>query len=126
MLATGTALNLGTGSSSDGRYQKTGNTYSGWASFTFGTTGVVAGTGTYTFSLPSASAADGTNKVVGTAYLVDSSAGTLRRVGAVLLSSGAANVTIVVDGETSAVNPGGPWAWAASDIIRLSFAYEGA
>lgn len=124
--ASTTDPTLGSGSSTDGRYTKMGRTVTGWASFTFGTTGMSPGSGTWSITAPLASYADGANKVVGEAYMVDASDSSRRRLGVVLLASGASTFTFASEASVAAVNPTTPFTWAASDIIRINFRYESA
>lgn len=116
---------MGSGTVVTGRYVKVGTTVTGWASFTFGT-GFTPGSGTWSISLPMGSASDGSAKVVGSVYAVDTSASSLRLVGVVLLASGGGTVTITFDNTTAAGNPATPFAWTVSDIMRLNFCYESA
>lgn len=116
LTATTTSPTLGTGSSAVGRYQRVGNTVNYAAKITFGSSGVVAGSGSYLFSLPLG--ADLTlNVPIGRAIVYDSSANT-HYVGAHFPD------TQMVTHASTVVTNSAPIAWAASDYISVAGTYE--
>jgi hypothetical protein len=82
----------------------------------------VAGSGTYSFSLPFA--AHAADEQVGPAYMLDS--GTANRTG-VCAITGTSGLSVFRDGLATALSDTGPGtAWAAGDQVRCSITYEAA
>jgi hypothetical protein len=123
LTASTTNPTLGTGSTASGRYGRINKTVFGQLLIQFGTSGVAAGTGFYFVSLPVTAQASG--PTVGSGYILDNSTSLLRHVVAVLDTTG--RMALWLENTTSfAVGAGNPWAWAASDSIRVDFEYEAA
>jgi hypothetical protein len=123
LTASTTNPTLGTGSTASGRYGRIQKTVFGQLLIQFGTSGTAAGTGFYFVSLPVTAQALG--PTVGSGYILDNSTSLLRHVVAVLDTTG--RMALWLENTTSfAVGAGNPWAWAASDSIRIDFQYEAA
>lgn len=130
LTATTTSPTLGSGSSALGRYARLGNTVKYDYKITFGTSGVVAGSGTYLISLPIAPSTAWSNRFVGTGFCIDTSASGMSPVW-VLVNGTASQVVMSfpgtwTGGATASVNHLNTVAWAASDEIHGSLTYEAA
>lgn len=113
----------------------TGNARNGWFAYgpgptitytwhiLFGSSGVAAGSGNYTISLPVSPAAPyGTgNTAVGTILLADSSSGGFR-VGTPFISSGGTTLGAIVENSVI-VGSANPWTWAAGDYLSGCISY---
>lgn len=121
---TGSATNptLGTGSDSDGRYNRRGNTVEGVARFQVGTS-YTNGSGTLLISVPAAASASavGHNFIVGNGWLLDSSTGTYTRVNVELYDATHLQVRAA-----ALVTYTSPQTFADSDEISVHFSYEAA
>jgi hypothetical protein len=124
LTASTTNPTLGTGSSAAGRYGRVNKEVYGNAQISFGTSGTNAGSGFYYVSLPVTAQASGV--VIGTYQAYDASTGTVD-VGMILAdtTSRAAFYRNGVGGN-GVIGSTIPWAWAASDFIRIWFTYEAA
>jgi len=115
----------------------TGATRNGWmtinpgpsVTFTwfirFGTSGVAAGTGNYTVSLPvNANAAFGSNgaPAFGSALLADNSSGAFKVTTCFIDQSDLTTVRFIAEGGVIVTNAA-PWTWAAQDYIAGSITY---
>lgn len=127
-----TNMTLGNGSVA-GRYQRIGNTVRGRALLTFGSTTVVGvnpaiGLPAQQHALLNSSAVG----PIGTAHVVDASAGSGSRTGGVAVFAGPASATVILDrvGTTyttvSTFTAAFPWTWAAGDTLAFEFTYEAA
>lgn len=115
---------MGTDASLTGRYARHGRTVVGWATILFGTAGAAAGTGEYAITLPVAP--QGFARVIGSVYLLDNSAPTLR-TGVLYLRASTTTAVIVLDAVAGAtVTDSVPWTWANNDSIAVNFTYESA
>jgi len=123
LQASTTNPSLGTGADRVGRFVQIGEFVQGWASITFGPSGVSAGSGTYRVTLPVAASSTSRVRVVGEGRIIDSSAGTSQLVAVEIPASQTAYVELRLPADvTNAV----PWTWAANDVISVAFAYEAA
>lgn len=123
LTATTTSPTLGTGSAQVGHYHRDGRTIYGAAKIAFGSSGAVAGSGNYKFSLPVAAARSSEPLAYGHVY--DSSAGD--RLFATLEADANNSTTcfIVVNRAVSGVTTDAiPWVWAANDELHFMFTYE--
>jgi hypothetical protein len=124
LSSTGTQPVLGSGSSATGRYVQIGKMVFFYVIILFGTSGVSAGTGFYSVSLP-VSAATALQQLAGGGWLFDSSAGLIRLH--VIEINAAATCYMRFDNSGSGdVSATAPWTWAASDQIRVQGTYEAA
>lgn len=123
LTASVTNPTLGTGSTVDGRYGQNGKEIQGFASITFGSSGVAAGSGEYRVVLPVAPRVESMNRVVGSGLLYDSSAAQSRNV-TVFIPAGANYVRFLSEAVSTVVSNASPWTWAANDEIAFSFSYE--
>ena len=124
LTASTTNPTLGTGSTTSGFYAQIGKIVIGYFIVQFGTSGVNAGSGTYYVSLP-VTAASSSSPVVGSVDLADASTGA--RATGVATQVTASTIQFEYDGGTyQGAMHNAPWAWAASDSIRVQFTYEAA
>ena len=121
---TSPTLGTGGGGGASGRYAQDGKRVEGDAVLQFGTTGVAAGSGSYTVSLPVAAATTLPFAVLGTWYAYDSSVGTLTTG---VLSRNSSTLGQFIAQKTEGVMSHiSPWAWATGDVIIVHFSYEAA
>lgn len=137
LTAITTSPTLGTASAVDGRYKWIGHRVVGYATITFGTAGVVAGSGAYGLLLPVQPAnriqpigigfafdqSDNYRFLVATAAVIPAVWAVLASKATLLVSNGAG------EGFSTGNNPIGaaaPWTWAANDQISINFNYEAA
>lgn len=121
---------LGTGSSALGRYTlRNGNWCDVRGLIKFGTSGVSAGSGTFTITLPFTTNANitGGNIAIGSVYIFDSSA-PAAWPGAPFVVNSAGSMTVLVGGSPSAgpsqMSNSVPMTWSTSDYIGFSVTYE--
>lgn len=123
LTASTTNPTLGTGSVQAGRYGRIQKTVYGQAVIAFGTAGAAAGTGFYFVSLPIT--AQNAVATIGSGWILDSSTSLVRHV--ILYSDTVNRAAMWIDNSANfAVSATNPWAWAASDQIRVDFCYEAA
>lgn len=131
LTAVTTNPTLGTGSEATGRYTQIGKTVIATARFTFGTSGVNAGSGAYRISLPvSAETSTGLNFVTGSYWALDSSTNGVN-IGITMVGGTATDVRLFYpatwpNGASVEMASTAPWTWAASDQLRASFTYQAA
>lgn len=118
--STGTAPSLGNGAIT-GRYIKVGRLVQFWINLTMGST-TTFGTSVYTFTLPVTAAAANANGV-GTARLIDSSAGT--GYGRFVAFNSTTTVLLNAEGGAFVTNTV-PATWANGDSFAISGTYESA
>lgn len=117
--------NLGSTGTATGRYGRVQKTVFGIAQFTFGGTGINAGSGFYFCSIPFT--AQAAAPVVGSWVGYDQSLDTIA-IGTMTLDT-TSRMSLMrngVGGNQFLVASTVPWTWAASDFIRLQFQYEAA
>jgi len=116
---------LGSGSVQNGRYGRINKTVYGHGQIVFGTSGTNAGSGFYYVSIPVT--AQGSGTLCGTWFAYDASTDTVA-IGSLVLDSTTRMILYRngVGGGTFLVASGVPWAWGATDIIRVTFQYEAA
>lgn len=121
--ASTTAPTLGTGSSVAGTHAQVGQWVSGTGVINFGTSGVVAGSGSYTISLPVAAVASevANGGIVGFGTFFDSSAGRFYGYHMRLVTSTTARLVELSAG-TFFTNAS-PVAPAVSDVYNYTFGY---
>ena len=124
LTTNGTNPNLGTGSTSSGKYTEAGKIVIVQFTIIFGSS-PSAGTGEYRIATPSTPKADGQSRYNGTVFLYDASTTNMWLV-ASLLNSGNSFITMQGGAGTTlnAVAAGWPWTWAQNDAISGSFIYE--
>ena len=125
LTASTTNPNRGSTGAASGRYGRIQKTVYGAGYFSFGGTGISAGSGFYFTSIPVTAYEAGL--VVGSWAAYDNSADTIA-IGQVLLDSTSrlAFYRNGVGGGNFLVAATVPWTWAASDFIRFNFQYEAA
>jgi hypothetical protein len=125
LTASTTNPTLGTGSTAAGRYGRVNKEVYGNAQISFGTSGTNAGSGFYYVSLPVTAQAAGV--ILGTYQAYDNSTATIDQ-GLVIADTTTKGLLYRngVGGSVFLVASGVPWAWAASDFIRIWFTYEAA
>ena len=125
LTATTTNPTMGTGSSVTGTYLQVGKHITGTLEIVAGTSGFVAGSGTYRISLPVAQVAAATTngRVIGDGFFFDSSTSTFYHLMAVAASSTTASLVLDVAGTMSAV---APVVSANNDQWRLKLDYQAA
>lgn len=117
---TATSANPTTGDATiTGRYAVIGQTVFTTIQFTYGSTSA-SGTGTWEFSLPPVPAANTFAR--GSAQLSD--AGTNDYAGIVCLTSTTKLVIMTTVSPATFVNATVPFTWGATDVLRVSLAYE--
>lgn len=123
---TGSSSNptLGSGSVAAGRYTQFGKHVSANARIAFGSSGTAAGSGQYIVSLPVTSVS--TEFILGYGFVFDSSGATRRNVIAMRNNDTSVIMWFSDPLTDDTVQHNAPWAWAASDEIRLHFDYEAA
>jgi len=122
LTAATTDPNLGSGETAEGRYWQVGNTVFVNINIIFGSS-PNEGSGAYEVSVPAnIDSAVSSTAVVGSGYIVDSSAGD--RVVVVAHRYGANTVRVVQSDSNDWVKATVPWTWAQSDAIRLHLTYE--
>jgi hypothetical protein len=127
LTASTTSPTLGVASVITGFWERTGRTVRGRVNIVFGTSGVVAGSGTYRVLLPVAPepAASATTQIpIGVGYLIDQGSGLLKLCVLRVNTTGTYAEMMVHDVGGSAVTDAAPWTWAANDRLHLSFEYE--
>lgn len=130
LTALTTNPTLGTGSTQAGRYCCVGNLIVAQGIIAFGTTGANAGSSTYEISVPFPIVMfGGTTSPIGLVEIVDSSASAHALLPAVVATDGDAKFRVrypvtYPTGTLANMNHSTPWAWAASDSIQFSVAYE--
>lgn len=89
----------------------------------FGSSGVGAGSGGYSVSLPvtAGTPTAGGNLAIGSIMLADASAGTFK-TGSIFLVNGATTCSMLAEG-SALVNNGSPWVWAAGDYLSGTVTY---
>ena len=122
LTASTTNPTLGTGSSQTGRYGRVNKSVYGQGQISFGTSGTAAGSGFYYVSIPVTAQAAG--QLVGTWQGYDSSANA--SYFGFLISETTSRCLLYYNNPASVVTNAAPWTWAASDFIRVQFAYEAA
>lgn len=124
LTASTTNPNLGSTGSTSGAYMQIGKMVYGRAKFTFGGTGISAGSGVYYLSLPISSAVAGWT--IGVAFAQDDSTGARQVLTCWLNNS--SRIEFMYDGASG--YPGAtataPWVWAANDFLACEFTYEAA
>jgi hypothetical protein len=123
-VVTGSTTNptLGTGSTAVGRYTLwNGKMCTYYGKVTFGSSGVVAGSGQYFVSLPVTSAATASIFYPGSAMFRDDSAGT---VSPGVCYIGTSVATLSLTSTSGIAGSGTPWAWAALDYFTWNVTYE--
>ena len=125
LTASTTNPNLGTTGTITGRYGRINKTYYGIAQFTFGGTGISAGTGFYYVSTPATAQAAG--PVVGSWFGFDSSGGVVA-TGVLVLDTTDKFIFYRsgTGGGQYLVAAGVPWTWASGDFMRMNFQFEAA
>lgn len=124
-VLTGAVTNPGMGTSptQTGRYIKMGRTVTGQFNIKFGT-GMTVGSGQYRVSLPVPRWTTGFGEVIGSGFLVDTSASTVRTV--ILRSIGNYAEFYFTAAGVFWAEQASPWAWGDGDEIYGSFTYEAA
>ena len=88
-------------------------------------TGSTAGSGTYRVNIPiNFDAGIEANRLLGTAYGIDSSAGNLGSVMVVRREGTAQTVLMRAHAATVSVSNTSPWTWADGDALQLAFIYQ--
>ncbi len=117
---------LGSGSVQHGRYKQIGKTVHCEGYILFGSSGASFGTGTWSVSLPVASANQTNASWIGTTYLRDTSGGSNGHY----MGNGiiAANSSVMALGSNGSALVASiiPFTWAVTDYIRWSATYESA
>jgi hypothetical protein len=127
LTATTTDPTLGSGSTAEGFYTKSGRWVAGQGRILFGTSGVNAGSGTYRVSLPvfagglSGSGTAGNGPTIGV-FTIKDDGSTITRFGVLQLVS-ASTALMLTGSDATGVSNSNPWTWAASDRIHYSFGY---
>lgn len=122
----GTNPTLGASPVQHGRYVQIGETVMGLAYIASGGAGFVNGTGTLFVTLPVAPAGvSGVHKVVGAAWMFESSPGTMYVLAAQVDQPTGKLMFRYQTGNIVTLN-GGPFAWGQGDIIAVNFVYEAA
>lgn len=117
--------NIGSTGTINGRYGRINKTYYGIGSFSFGGTGINAGSGFYFVSLPATAQAAG--PITGGWYAYDASLDTVA-TGVMALDS-TSRMAFYRDGTGGSVflvAATVPWTWASGDVMRWQFQYEAA
>lgn len=124
LRATTTNPTLGTGATQLSHIYLNGNHVTLWFQVTFGTTGVVAGSGNYSIALPAAypAMAGHLDVTIGVMRLVDSSASTVK-LAIPTLNLAAQEFTFRTTDTAVVVTNAAPWTWAASDVIAGQVSY---
>lgn len=132
LLAATTNPTLGAGAVQTGWWKRLDTLIIGGAKIQFGTSGVVAGSGTYYVTLPPfaadtaimyATATTGGGSPLGHCWLRDASP-VAADGGLCQLDSTADRVFMEDIASGAIVNNASPWTWAASDVINVSFIYH--
>lgn len=128
LTADTTSPTLGTGGTAVGAYTQIGKTVFYNFRFTFGSSGVAAGSGLYRVSVPVVPAYTVGGSVAGsTLYMFDNSAATMWNAGFMQLSAGSiAYISYGAGTANQGVGAALPWTWAASDRLWGSMIYEAA
>lgn len=133
LTAATTNPTLGSGSTAAGWWKRLDEMIFGEAQIRFGTSGVVAGSGTYAVSLPFAantsfevaSGSLGIGSTIGGGAIRDNSAVTAGSRQLVIVLASTTTVLLGIgDGTALAVTDAVPFVWAASDGISINFAYQ--
>ena len=120
LTGSGGNPNLGSTGTITGRYCRIGNTIIAHGQFTFGGSGISAGTGNYQIDLPVNAAS--TNTASGSARLYDSSSGTHRTCTVFIYN--ADNSYLIHDNTITSATA--PWTWATGDSAEWHVIYEAA
>lgn len=125
LRATTTNPTLGTGATQLSHVWLNGNHVTLWFQITFGTSGVVAGSGNYSIALPAAypAMAGHLDVTLGTIRLVDSSGGPAVKLAIPTLNLAAQEFTMRTTDTAAVVTNAVPWTWAASDVIAGQVSY---
>lgn len=125
LTASSSNPTLGSASVAVGRYAQDGDLVHGWAVVKFGTSGAAAGSGSYRISLPVTALGHATEfTIIGGSLIADSSVGTVNSTYVLLLPAGGGDFVNLQ--AAAALTNSAPWAWAASDYMRIYFTYEAA
>lgn len=108
----------------DARYQRLGKTIAGRVRLVLGNTSVVAA-GSLIFALPASLSSNYDQVSIGSAYMLDASAGSAsRRIASVVVTGSG---VFLVDNDTGGtVTNTVPWTWANGDVLTFGFLYEAA
>lgn len=125
LRGTTTNPTLGTGATQLSTIWLNGNHVTAWFQITFGTSGVVAGSGNYSIALPTAypAAAGHLDVTLGAMRLVDSSGGPAVKLAIPTLNLAGQEFTFRVTDTNAVVTNAAPWTWAASDVIAGQISY---
>ena len=129
LTASVTNPTMGTGSLAEGRYMRLGRLIVGTATIKFGTTGMLAGSGTFRVSLPVLPRTPLVpDRTVARGFLRDiSAAANISRYPAVgYVISGQQYFEMAEGYGRSLVTAGAPFVWAAGDEFQFDFMYEAA
>lgn len=127
LTAATTNPTLGSGSGVSGVYQQIGKLVVVQLKIQFGTSGVNAGSGLYSISVPVTGASYGGvgYPALGSAgFIDDASSGARKMVACFFDSTNRDKIDLTTEGGN--VTNSAPWTWAASDQILLGFFYEAA
>jgi hypothetical protein len=127
LTATTTNPTMGTGATRNGNYTRFGRTIHGQLHIIFGTSGSAAGSGTYEVSLPVAPT-PGSNRIIGSGFVYNSSANTLWTIVAITDSSFGDELRMYTTSTASGfvITDAVPFTWANNDQIALQFTCEAA
>lgn len=133
LTAVTTNPNLGSTGTALGFWQRNGHLITGWARFTFGGTGISAGSGIYRVSLPftadlaivedGSGAAAGFGSPVGYASSRDDSAVGNSRAGIPMISGSGTAVYIQQTDTVARFSDAAPFVWATGDRLSVTFHY---
>jgi hypothetical protein len=127
LTAPTTNPTLGSGSSVVGRYVRGGRMVTVWVRIGFGSSGVSAGSGQYTVSLPvaastiTASSSNGSGQAIGFGHIRDDGSTSNNTVISVNLTTATTVRFVVAPG--GAVSESNPISWAANDVITFQACY---
>lgn len=124
LTASVTNPTLGSGSVAAGRYAEVGDLVIAQIRIAFGTSGTNAGSGSYFVSVPVT--AQAATFIRGFGFVFDSSATSRRNVTAAQNDGDTVFLWYSDPTTDNTVAHNAPWAWAASDEIRLELMYEAA
>lgn len=125
LRGTTTNPTLGTGATQLSHVYVNGNQVNLWFQITFGTSGVVAGSGNYSIPLPAAypAMAGHLDVTIGEMRLTDSSGGPAVKLAIATLNLAAQEFTFRTCTNDAVVTNAAPWTWAASDVIAGHVSY---
>lgn len=124
LTASTTNPTLGSGSVAAGRYAELGDLVIAQIRIAFGTSGTNAGSGSYFVSVPVTARSE--TFIRGFGFVFDSSASSRRNVTAAQNDANTVFLWYSDPTTDNTVAHNAPWAWAASDEIRLELMYEAA